>query len=288
MRRARVAIATCQRGLELDEDRFATIDALGRRDFDSTLHSWDDPAVDWSKFDLVIIRSTWDYTEQRSRFLDWAFGIRRLANPFDVIEWNTDKRYLGGIAQEGVATVPTTWIEPGSKIDLPDGELVVKPAVGAGALGSGRYGANHRDAAAGHVRSLLDAGHTVMVQPYLDTFEHHGEHGLVYLGDRYSHAIYKPPLLVERGPFVVGTLTTSIIQPAKPTDDELAFAEAALDLVPGGRDRLLYARIDIVQGLDGAPLLVELEATEPHLYFLYGPGSADRFAFAVEDWLERS
>ena len=131
--RARVALATCRRSPDLGGDGPALLTALAARNITATAEIWDAPGTDWSAFDLVVIRATWDYVEQRAAFLDWARDVPRLANPYGVIEWNTDKTYLADLAAAGVATIPTTWYRPGSAVELPPGEIVVKPSVGAGA-----------------------------------------------------------------------------------------------------------------------------------------------------------
>ena len=287
-RRARIAIATSVRGLEFDQDLEATLAALGGRGFSASAASWDDPNVDWSQFDLVVVRSTWDYVERREAFLEWARSIERIANPADILEWNTDKRYLADLAAAGVPTVPTIWIEKSVTFAMPDGELVVKPSVGAGGTGAARFGPGESALVLDHTNSLLDQGMTVMVQPYLELIERVGERGLIYLGGRFSHAIYKPPLLGERGPFATRSLTVDIIEPTKASDADLEIATSVLDVVPGGSDRLLYSRVDLAPADDGSPLLIELEVTEPNLYFNCADGAATRFAESVKEWLSGS
>ena len=162
---------------------------------------WDDPSVDWSEADLVVIRSTWDYTERREDFLAWAAGIPALANPLPVLSWNSDKTYLRELASAGLPVVPTDWAEPGEDVDLPAGrDFVVKPAVGAGSMGAGRFSATDPDAHAAarrHIARLHELGRTVMVQPYLDGVDQAGETALIYLGGAFSHAIRKAPMLPE-------------------------------------------------------------------------------------------
>ena len=63
----------------------------------------------------------------------WARAVEALANPADVVEWNTDKRYLAELAAAGLPVVPTTWLAPGEAWAPPEsGEYVIKPSVGAG------------------------------------------------------------------------------------------------------------------------------------------------------------
>jgi hypothetical protein len=66
-----------------------------------------------------------------------------------------------------------------------------------------------------------------------------------------------------------------------PSDAEIRVAEKALAAVPGGADRLLYARVDLIPGPDGDPVLVELELIEPSLFLTTHDGAADTFAAAI-------
>jgi hypothetical protein len=49
-------------------------------------------------------------------------------------------------------------------------------------------------------------------------------------------------------------------------------------------DRILYGRVDIARDPAGRPVLMELELTEPSLFFRTAPGAAERF---VEGLLRR-
>ena len=83
--------------------------------------------MDWASYDLVVIRSTWDYSWRADEFTAWAqkvAAVTRLANPAAVVRWNTDKRYLGELAAAGVPTVPTRYFAPGEPAELPDGARV--------------------------------------------------------------------------------------------------------------------------------------------------------------------
>jgi len=284
----RVALATSASWPELDEDGPAMIAALDEIGVAATAEIWGAPGLDWSVFDLVVIRATWDYAVRREEFLAWTKRVPRLANPHGVIAWNTDKTYLRDLAAVGVATIPTRWCRPGAAIELPREEIVVKPSVGAGGRGSGRYGPGDRAAAASHVERLLAEGRTVMVQPYYGSVESAGERGLVYLGDRYSHTIAKPALLSRRGPYTGGAPRPAAVRPAEPTPRQRACAEAALAAIPDGRGNLLYARVDLVPDTRGNPVVIELELTEPRLYLGYKPGSPATFAAAVKVLLARA
>jgi hypothetical protein len=249
---------------------------------------WDDARTDWSLFDLAVVRSCWDYVPRREEFVRWAHGVERLANPAGVVEWNTDKRYLRDLAAQGVPVVPTTWVEPGDPWKPAPGDWVIKPAVSISSRDSGRYrleDGEHRRLAGEHVQRLQTAGRTVMVQPYLRGIEDEGETSLIYLGGAFSHAMRKSAMLAGPDRGVRHSHETSPgLEARRPTSAQLAVAARALAAVPpGGSEALLYARVDLVPGSGGEPLLIELELTEPTLFLAQSPGAAERFAEVISD-----
>jgi glutathione synthase/RimK-type ligase-like ATP-grasp enzyme len=269
----------------------AALDALGVQHRPAV---WDDPDVDWAGFDLVVVRSTWDYTARRDEFLAWADAVgsvTRLANPAPVLRWNTDKRYLGELAAAGVPVVPTTYLlaeeHRGSvdPFDLADhrGDLVVKPTVSAGSQDTARYTPADARAAGAHARALLDAGRDVMVQPYLHRVDEVGETGMVVLSGELSHGFAKAALLRGGAADVDGLFAPEQITPRSPAPDEVELARLVLDAATTilGVGRLLYARVDVLPDDDGGPRLLELELTEPSWFLEQSPGAADRAAACI-------
>ncbi|TLW94900.1 hypothetical protein FFT09_03300 [Saccharomonospora piscinae] len=247
---------------------------------------WDDPAVDFAAADLVVLRATWDYSRRRDAFLDWCESVPRLRNPASVARWNTDKRYLLDLAAAGVPVVPTALVAVGETPHWPPGEVVVKPAVGAGSRGAGRFGPRERDRAAAHLAALHGQGRDAVVQPYQADVDERGETALVFLGGRYSHAFTKAAMLAGTGPDSAGLFVPEKLAGTEPGAAYRALAEDALDAAAGllrlARTDLLYARVDVVTGDDGVPAVLELEVTEPRLGFAQATGAAAlRFAEAV-------
>jgi hypothetical protein len=285
---SRVALVTCSEIADLDPDDRLVIAPLRARGIAAQPAVWDAP-VDWSAYDLAVLRSPWDYAPRREAFVAWADRVPRLANPAEVVRWNTDKRYLAALAASGAPTVPTTWVAPGDAWRPPPaGEYVIKPAVSAGSKDTGRYDladSDHRRLAAEHVERLSAAGRDVMVQPYLSAVDDAGETALLFFagadGLAFSHAIRKGPLLTGPDFGVDGLYKAETIERRTVAAAELEVARRVLDAVPGGTDRLLYARVDLIPDADGAPLLVELELTEPSLFLAYDAGAPDRFAEAI-------
>ena len=280
-----VAIAGCRQLAAYDADWPLLHAALGSLGIQAAYAVWDDPAVEWGAFDLVIIRSTWDYVPRVDAFLAWAAKVAAstmLLNPLEVIRWNVNKTYLADLAAEGLAVIPTAWAAPGEPWAAPAGEFVVKPAISAGARETARYRPGDAVAAADHVRRLHDRGQTVMVQPYQHAVDREGEIALVLINGTFSHAARKPPLLHLGAEVPADPMNRLVLQPASADPSELAMAGAvALELRRRfGRDPL-YSRVDLVNGPAGDPLVLEVELIEPALFLPLAPGSADRLAAAV-------
>jgi hypothetical protein len=284
---ADVLLATCAALPDGDEDAGLLTAALARRGLDACWVSWTDESVDWSAAP-VVLRSTWDYTLRRSDFLDWVASVPWVLNPAAVVRWNSDKVYLQDLHEAGVPITPTAAVRPGEPLELPtEGEFVVKPSVGAGSRGAGRFTPDRADAAREHASALHRAGRTVLVQPYLDGVDDAGETALVHLDGVFSHAIRKGPMLADAAVYPIdetrGLFVEENISAREPSSAELAVGAAALaHLADRFGDRPLYARVDLLPSPEG-PVVVELELTEPSLFLQYGDGDvpADRFAAAI-------
>ncbi len=285
-----VALVTATDAEPLDEDLPPLVAALAERGADVRSVVWDDPAVDWASVDVAVIRSTWDYHGRRDEFCAWADAVGAatvLCNPAPIVRWNTDKRYLSELSAAGIDVVPTVFLVPGDEVRLVDApEVVVKPAVSAGSRDTARHSigdAEGRARARRHARELLDAGRVVMVQPYLDAVDDEGETAVICIDGVVSHAIRKGPLLRAGDGPTRALFAEEQISARDPRGDELRLARATLEVCAArfGAHALLYARVDLIPGPTGDPVLLELELTEPSLFFDTAPGSADRFAAAV-------
>ena len=259
----------------LDDEKEIAVEAWAEAGVTGHIVRWDDPGVDWASFDVVVVRSAWDYITRRAEFVRWAGhveSVTRLLNPAAVLERNTDKTYLRDLA---VPIIPTHWVEPGEAADLPVlGDYVVKPAISAGARDAIRTG--DRDKATAHAEWLAGEGRVAMVQPYLDMVEAEGETSLLYFGGRFSHAVRRNAMLVaDGGPLRLES--AKAVELRTPEPDQFALAERVLEGMP----EVLYARVDLVRLPDGAPVLIEVELTEPYLFLRHAPDAAANLAHAL-------
>jgi O-ureido-D-serine cyclo-ligase len=272
----------------------AAFAAAGAR---AEIADWDNPEVEWGRFDLALLRSAWDYTERLPQFLSWVertAASTRLLNPPTVVRWNSDKHYLRELATAALPVVPTTFVEAGTggqrpadaRVVLsgflarhPCAALVVKPAVGAGSRDTRRHARTAVPEILAHMQPLLAAGRSMMLQPYLEGVDRDGETALIFIEGRFSHAIRKGPLLPSGAPATEALFAPEDISPRRAADDEREVATRIVQYLPF--DKLLYARIDLIRDATGQPCLLELELTEPSLFFAHAPGSAERFAAAT-------
>ncbi|GIM96472.1 ATP-grasp domain-containing protein [Paractinoplanes toevensis] len=285
---SRVALVTCGLFPSLWDDDHPLRDALLAKGVAVDAVRWDDPAADWASYQAVVLRSPWDYVPRRAEFVAWAHSVPGLLNPAAVVEWNTDKRYLHELAEAGAPVTPTTYVSPGETWQPPSGgEWVVKPTISAGSQDTGRYALpSQLELAEAHVARLTSLGRTAMIQPYLSAVDTAGETALLYFADpssgtlTFSHAARKGPMLTgpDEGKIDPGSedITARSASPA-----ELETAERVLAAIPERFRDLLYARVDVIPGPDGVPLLVELELTEPSLFLRTSPAAALRLAEAI-------
>ena len=289
----RITIATFE-GMppEFGADDQLLLRRLRERGVAVTYVPWSDPAADWSSPDLVYARSPWDYSQRHAEFVAWIHGVEaRLENDPALIEWNSDKRYLADLAAAGIPVVETAYVGPG---DIPapfERELVVKPTISAGARDTGRFGPQSADEGRALLARITGRGGTAMIQPFLSSVETAGETAVVMIAGEVSHVLRKRPVL--RADEVAPTradelgVAESMYDPGLVTrgsaeEDEIGLARSTLAMLVDRFDTTpLVARVDMLRDDAGEPILLELEAIEPNLYFGQAPEAAERLADAI-------
>ena len=274
-----VAIVTCKVLPENDPDEALLMDALAQAGLGAALVAWDDDSVNWADYDLAVLRSAWNYIENLDAFLEWALHAgtaTRLYNPVEVVQWNTHKGYLRTLAKQGVPVVPTHWLGVGEHLDLADimadrgwHDVVAKPVVGAASFLTERIVDPGSAGAQSFWERLCDNGE-VMVQPYLPSVETYGERSLIWIDGELTHSVRKSPRL--------GAAEESVSDALPIPHAERELAEAVIADIP---QSLLYARIDLIRGDDGEPLLAELELVEPSLFLKQDPAALKRLVRGI-------
>ncbi len=290
MRKPTIALVTATAARDVDEDLPPLESALRNAGADVTIAEWDRPH-DWSRFDIALLRSTWDYPQRLADFFDWVEAVSRqtkLLDPPALVKWSSDKHYLRDLAEQEVPTVLTKFVEPDQHperqitelLSQPDvDEFVVKPAVGAGSRDAQRFGREEKGDAARHALRMLNEKRSVLLQPYLARVDELGETALMYFDGEFSHAIRKGPLLRRKEGPTTELFAKEAITARVPDAAELRVGARALQAIPF--ETPLYARVDLIRDQQGDPVVLELELIEPSLFFPFAVGSAERFAASV-------
>ncbi len=246
---------------------------------------WSDASVDWSRYDAIVIRSTWDYFERIDEFRTWLQRVERdglpLYNPAALVRWNLDKRYLAELAGRGVRIVPTLFFDAGARVDLAAlvadagwTHAIIKPAVSGGAWRTHRFAAAEARALQPTLDDILSTT-GALVQPFLDEIERVGEYSLLFFGGEHSHTVLKTP---KAGDFRVQAQFGGTHRALTASAEMQGAAERVLRALPVAP---LYARIDGIER-DGHFELMEVEVIEPYLFFPGSPDAAiDKYVAAV-------
>ncbi|WP_288446117.1 hypothetical protein [uncultured Chryseobacterium sp.] len=261
---------------------------LRNRGFDITSEIWDDPQVDWTKYDVALLKTPWDYHqkfEQFDRWLDQLESINvKLLNDYKVVRWNMDKHYLQEVEQSGFEIIPSIFLTKGWKEDLSPffakldtDKLILKPCISGGSRNTIVLDKHNTDRDSETVVKLLKEGDYI-VQPMMSQIQD-GEWSFIFLGGKYSHTIIKKP---KEGDFRVQQIFGGTIEPISP--DQRNIAEAEKYISKYAKDTL-YARVDGLM-VNGRFMLMELELVEPFLYLSYHPDAVDRYYAALKEKLD--
>lgn len=248
--------------------------------------SWRSQTVTWDNYEMVIIRSPWDYQQAADDFIAVLEAIDAstavLWNPIDVVRWNIRKTYLQELHDRGITIVPTQFVQSPTEsqirgmFDVFDSDqIVIKPAVGANADDTFWLRPDSSPSELQQI-ALLYSGRLALVQPFIPSVIEYGEISLIFFDGVYSHSVLKTP---KAGDFRVQEEHGSHIQSIAPDPALIEFSRRALEPVP---QRTLYGRVDLVELPNGQPAVMELELIEPSLYLSYDADSVARFADAIQ------
>ena len=246
------------------------IKAAEKLEIDLVFANWNDKSIAWESFDAAVIRSAWDYVPVRDEFLQFAKNVEtrtKLFNSYDVMRWNTDKKYLSNLENKGVPIIPTKFA---SNIDeaIPAVSwafgiaeaIAIKPTVGAGARLAGK--ATNEAEAIEFVKRILEAKRTAIIQPYISSVDEEGEKAIIVINGEISHVAKKVPALTKGGH---GDAAGQIEITSEIRDIVKTISNAVSEW-----DDLLFARVDVVR-MGEKLVLMELELTEPWLFMQFRP-----------------
>jgi hypothetical protein len=239
--------------------------------------AWDDTDADWKAYDAAVIGTAWDYWDRHEEFLRTLQTIAeatQLLNPIALARWNSHKSYLRDLGAEGVALIPTLWLEDANAeaaaaFDrLGADDVVFKRQVGASADGQHRLRRG---------QPIPAMGEPMMAQPFLHAIQSEGEFSFIFIDGVFSHALMKR---AADGDYRIQSEYGGIEVAITPSPDDIATATRALLATPG--ETPLYARVDMLRGEAGDLLLMELELVEPYLYPQQGPELGERLYAALK------
>jgi len=285
-----IALVSGAEAREFDTDLPYLSRALGDRGIITEVVDWDNASVDWSRYSMAIVRSPWDYHRRYPEFLAWLDAVSAattLQNSADIIRWNTNKEYLTELVDAGIGIVPTTFVHSAEELvtitneGMLERDIVVKPTISAGSNNTERHEESPVKAAA-HLGFLLDAGFVAMVQPYQRFIDERGETGMVYFNGQLSHSFRKGAILATGENVKNGLFTVEEIAPRTASGQERELGRAVMAFVKKKWGEYpLYARVDVVRGSAGVPVVMELELAEPSFFLQVDHEAPARFAAAV-------
>ena len=279
---ATIAFVTCAQYPELTADDQVAAGVLRGLGVTVLPAIWRDTTIDWSYFDLIVLRSMWDYHLHPTEFQEWLEHIQpfRVLNPISVARWNMDKHYLRDLQQSGVNVVPTEWYNRNAAPDIAEvmdrrgwQEIVVKPTVSSTAFRTWRIRREEADAQQDAVHALLRE-RAAMLQEYQPAILSFGEWSLTFIDGELTHTVVKT---AAPGDFRVQEEYGGQTEAREPPVHVLTAARTAMQFIQAD---LLYGRVDGVDTPDGFRLM-EFELLEPGLFFLNAPAAAERFAQAI-------
>jgi glutathione synthase/RimK-type ligase-like ATP-grasp enzyme len=279
----RVALVTWAGLPEGAESERLLLPQLAAAGVEASIVDWN-AASDFARFDLVILRTCWDYHLRGTEFIEWlqrtALAVQVL-NGVETVLWNRNKFYLRELQTQGILIAPTVFVCGNGAIQPEEWQqirnwqkIVVKPAVSATAYKTWLFN-NETLPDEDELKSKMQ-GEPFLVQQFIPEIETQGEISFVYLDGAYSHAVLKRP---AAGDFRVQKDFGGSAEAFVPSATQLKQANAIVAAVRHVGDSL-YCRIDAV-AKDGTLILMEVELIEPELFLGLAEGAAERFAKAI-------
>ena len=281
-----IAWTTCEKYADLTPDEQVMVTLLRSQGVDVRPVVWDSEA-NWNQFELVLVRTIWDYHVKIDKYLSWLDDLSKsgvvVLNPLKVLQWNYHKFYLQELSQKGVPVAESSFIRKGdisrlneAMANLKTEEVILKPAISATAYGLLKVQKHELSNPSKEVRDLISYN-DVIVQEFIEDIQHAGEWSFLYFNGEFSHAVLKRP---QVGDFRVQSDYGGTVEVAQP---EEAILEQVARALSGIDEDLLYCRIDGMV-LNGQFMLMELELIEPEL-FLKTEEIRNRFASAIRKHL---
>ncbi|WP_016991169.1 RimK family alpha-L-glutamate ligase [Flavobacterium sp. ACAM 123] len=284
----KIALLTCEKLPDLTPQDRPLIAELAKYGITATAVIWDDPSINWSDFDYLVFRNTWDYFEKETEFNLWLDQIEKLGiktlNPIAIIKQNKHKFYLRVMEQQGVKILPTLFIDKTTDLNLKElmpshwNKAVIKPAFSAGSYLTEVFEAADTEKINTQYKAIA-SDKDLLLQLFMPEIQTVGETSFIFFNKKFSHAVNKKPI---PGDFRIQVQFGGIYRLTHPDAELISKAQKIVDTFTG---KLLYARVDGIV-IDNELHLMEVECIEPDLYFNLSEGSLERFVNAIVELIK--
>ncbi|RBN50909.1 ATP-grasp domain-containing protein [Flavobacterium psychrolimnae] len=279
----KIAILTCEKLPDLNPEDQKIIPALAQHNIQATAAIWSDKTINWSEFDYLVFRNTWDYFEKETEFKIWLNQIAQLEiktlNPIVTIKQNIHKFYLREMEQQGITILPTVFIDKTDALNLAElipahwYKAVIKPAFSAGSYLTEVFEISEIQAISEKYKSIA-AEKELLLQEFMPEIQTLGETSFIFFNKKFSHAVNKKPV---DGDFRVQSLFGGKYTLVHPSSEMIQKAQKIVDTF---QEDLLYARVDGIL-IDNELYLMEIECIEPDLYFNLSENAMERFVAEI-------
>jgi glutathione synthase/RimK-type ligase-like ATP-grasp enzyme len=283
-----IGLLTCEKLPDLTISDQQLIPELAKHNIIAKAVIWSDKTIDWSNFDYLIFRNTWDYFEKETEFNLWLDQIEQLGiktlNTIEIIKQNKHKFYLREMEKKGILILPTIFIDKNANLNLAEitpkhwKKAVIKPAFSAGSYLTSVFNVSDIEKTNDEYTTIASEKE-LLLQEFIPEIQTLGETSFIFFNKKFSHAVNKKPI---DGDFRVQSQfggKYTLIQPSQELIDK------AQKVVNTFHDKLLYARVDGIV-IDNELHLMEIECIEPDLYFDISEGSLQRFVASIIELIQ--
>ena len=283
-----IALLTCENLPDLLPADQQLIPLLAKYNIKAVSAVWDDQSIDWTQFNYLVFRNTWDYFEKETAFNRWLKHIENLGikclNSIDIIKQNKHKFYLRELEKEGIKIIPTLFIDKTQNLNLSEitpshwKKTVIKPAFSGGAYQTSVFEIKDIEKINREYLSIA-SGKELLLQEFIPEIQSLGETSFIFFNKKFSHCVNKKPM---EGDFRVQVQFGGQYTLITPSPDLIT---KALKVVETFQSDLLYARVDGII-INEELYLMEIECIEPDLYFAMSEGSDERFVQALLELIQ--
>ncbi len=279
----KIALLTCEKFPNLTPSDQLLIPALAKYDIEAKAEIWDDTSVNWTNYDYLIFRNTWDYYEKEEKFNLWLDQIEKLGiktlNSLEIIQQNKHKFYLKLLQEKGVKIIPTYFQEKTNALNLKNcipkhwKKIVIKPAFSAGSYLTEVFNSSEIENINSKYSSIA-LEKELLIQEFKSEITSLGETSFIFFNKQFSHSVNKKP---AENDFRIQVQFGGKYTLVQPSEEIINQAQAIINHFP---DNLLYARVDGII-IDNEIHLMEVECIEPDLYFALAPESIEKFVASI-------